>query len=248
MKKTVMVEMILFLAAMVAAPVSAQGVRMSGGRSGRVIEGPGYVISTTGGPSVVMSRGNYGYNGGYDNRGGYGYDYDYDYGRGGNRDRTQVSVGLGGRIAGIRVNLGLNKTTYAKPKPRSKLQKVIAQTAPVSVVDDQPVNTTSALKPTSPVEPPQQIIAEKHRLTLVREVGDDKIETICDIIVINPEKDLITGKRIVFNRSGDFFAEYEVIRISGDTVFVDAIDAPRGNPQRGDGFNIEDPAPTNVVD
>lgn len=224
--KTAMVVMVVLLAAILSPLTgSAQSVRMGG----RAIEGPGYVISPNGGPSVVMRRpngsidtsGSGGYRtsnrGGYDNRMSsdrYNNDYDDDYGYQNNsRNRSGINIGLGTRLGRVRINVGFHKTTYSrpKPKPRPRPQIVVAQ------------------KPSS----------EKCRLTLVREVGDD-LETISPIVVTNPEKELVRGKSIVFERDGEFFAEYSVLRVVGDTVFVKVVDAPHGNPRQGDSFSIED--------
>lgn len=240
MKNAVLVGMVVFLAA-ILSPLSclAQSVRMSNDCGHRVISGPGYVVATNGGPSVVMRQTNghidTGVGHGSTRGGGYrtsgrGYDNDrprvssrdrYDsndnFGyqdngrRSGNQNRTGINIGVGAKIGGVRVNVGYNKTTYSKPKPKPT-----------------PIN--------------------KCRLTLVQEIGDG-LETISDIVVTNPDKELSPGKRIVFKRNGQPYAEYEVDRVSGETVFVNVINAPRGNPRQGDGFHIKDPPKDiNVVD
>lgn len=164
-------------------------------------------------------------NSGYGNR---SRNDNYGYSRS-NSNRTGINVGLDTRIGGVRINLGYNKTTYSRPKPQCQPQ-------PKVIVVNQPV--VVAQKPAS----------DKYRLTLVREVGD-QLETISDIIVTNPEKELVPGKRIVFNRAGEFFAEYEVSRVSGETVFVKVIDAPRGKPRQGDTFIIDpEQDPVNTAD
>jgi len=158
-------------------------------------------------------------NSGYGNR-SRNDNYGYSSGsRSGNQNRTSVNVGLGTRIGGVRVNLGYSKVTYSKPKPRCQPQ-------PKVIVVNRPVVVAS-----------KQVTSEKCRMTLVQEVGDG-LETISPIVVTNPEKVLVAGTHIVFKRAGEFFAEYAVIRISGDSVFVETVDAPRGNPRQGDTFSI----------
>lgn len=238
MRNAVLVVMVLLLAVMVATPVSARGGRqvLDGefNRDGSVITGPGFVIGTNGGPSVIMRRpdgsvdtgnGSSGYGGGrrgtvvVNRSGGYGYDdrgsnYGYSSGRRTNSNRTGISVGLGTRIGGVRVNLGYNKVTYSKPKPKPR----------VIAIPKPPTHTPTP-------------VTNKCLMTLVQEVGDG-LETISPIVVTNPEKVLVAGTHIVFNRAGKFFAEYTVLRVSGDSVFVETIDAPRGNPRQGDTFKI----------
>ena len=236
MRNAVLVGMVVLLAVMVAAPVSA--------RTQSLYDSRGNVIGATedGGQALHDRYGNrisaYEYANGYPEGGrrggnsGYGGrqdNYGYSSGRrNGNQNRTSVNVGLGTRVGGTRVNLGYNKVTYSKPaNPKPYIYKpevVVYQPAPNVV--------TPAPKPTP--------IPTKSRMTLVQEVGDG-LETISDIVVTNPEKVLVDGKHIVFSRAGKFFAEYVVDRVSGDSVFVETVDAPRGNPRQGDSFKIEDP-------
>lgn len=237
MRNAVLVVMVLLLAAMVAAPVSARtqyiydrngnpiAASEDGFESMRDNRGDRIgVYEYTNGPSYDSNSRRYG-----GNNSSYGSrqdNYGYSSGRRGkgNSGRTGINVGLGTRVGGVQVNLGYNKVTYSKPtKPKPYVYKpevVVYQPAPNVVMP--------APKPPTPT---------KCRMTLVEEIGDG-LETISPIVVTNPEKVLVTGARIVFNRNGQFFAEYAVIRISGDSIFVETIDAPCGKPRQGDTFKI----------
>lgn len=237
MKNAVLVGMVVLLAVMVAAPVMA--------RSEPLYDGNGNVIGVTddGGRALHDRYGNrisaYEYANGYPEgcgqRGGNsGYggrqgNYGSSSGRrgGGNSNRTSFNVGVGARIGGVGINLGYSKTTNnSKPKAKPYVyrpQVVRYQSAPTVVVVPTP-------KPTP----------TKCRMTLVQKIGDG-LETISDIVVTNPDKELSPGKHIVFERNGQFFAEYVVDKVSGVSVFVETVEAPRGNPRQGDSFKIEDP-------
>ena len=226
MRNAVLVVLVVLLAAMVAAPVSAEFVNdrscdpyYSGEHGNKRGYDAGY---NCGGNDYGYRQGSYNRSNDYGRSSGYDQD---------NRNRTSFNVGVGARIGGVGVNLGYSKTTYSKPKTSS-------QKPPVVIVNNPPV---VVVNPTSSV-------TNKCQMSLVREVGD-KLETISPIVVTNPEKTLVAGTHIVFERNGGFLADYEVVRISGDTVFVKVVDAPRGKPRQGDGFTIDpELEPINTAD
>lgn len=237
MKKLVLVVMVVILAAIVLSlPSFAQG-----GGAYRI---PADVISAFNGgrrdsSSGRSSRGNRSggayripadvvrdCNGGRDN-----YDRDDDRGysshnrsnRSGGRDRTDYSGDISVRIGGARINLGMLKTVFDKPKQKS--------------TDCEKTNQVVVIEPkqTQTVIINNQPSVGRTRFTVVRE---DTMVTISPIVVTDASKQLVCGSHIVYKRCGEYLSEYAVSRISEQFVYVKVVDDSLGKPGEGDTFTI----------